>query len=134
MQWDNSENAGFTSGKPWINVNFNYSEINAVKALEDENSIFYYYKKLIQLRKTYDIFVEGDYQLLFEGDNNIFAYTRRLNHQVLLILCNFYGNEVGFKFPEEFMGEKELLICNYRNSLQDRLHPYEARIYLVRNE
>ena len=66
VQWNNKANAGFTSGTPWINVASNYKEINVENALNDKDSIFYHYQKLIQLRRNYDIITDGDYQLIWE--------------------------------------------------------------------
>lgn len=133
MQWDSSMNAGFSNGQPWIKVNPNYSEINAEKAMEDENSIFYYYKKLIELRKEYEVFVDGDFRLLFEEDKNIFAYTRTLGQQMLFVLCNFYGNECRIDLPKDILYQnKQLLISNYVDELSmESLRPYEARMYLL---
>lgn len=133
MQWDNSENAGFTDGTPWIKVNPNYGYINARKELQDKNSVFYYYKKLIWLRKNLDVFVEGKYELLFEDDSNIFSYTRTYEDTVLLVICNFYGETIQFTMPERYLGEKEVLISNYKQPLQNgQLRPYEAIMYLLK--
>lgn len=133
MQWDNTANAGFTNGKPWIRVNPNYTIINAKAQLEDENSIFNYYKKLIKLRKEYDVFVSGKFELLFEDDPSIFAYTRTTNNEVLLVICNFYENEVEFKLPKKYNKDKQLLISNYSlDNKNNILLPYEAKIYIIR--
>ena len=78
MQWDDSENAGFTTGTPWIKVNPNYLQINAKAALKDKDSVFYYYQKLIQMRKEYEIIVDGIFEGLLEDDENIYAYRRKL--------------------------------------------------------
>lgn len=78
MQWDDSENAGFTSGQPWLKVNPNYKEINVKSQLKDENSIFNYYKKLIKIRKTNPVVVHGKYELILEENKEIFAYTKNL--------------------------------------------------------
>ncbi|GBF10343.1 alpha-glucosidase [Tepidibacillus sp. HK-1] len=137
MQWDESEHAGFTTGTPWIAVNPNYKEINAKKALEDPDSIFQYYKKLIQLRKEHPIIVYGDYKLLLEDDEKIYAYTRSFGKQKLLVILNFSKDQVPFHLPEEVQfNSKELLISNYSvNEAQEikqfSLQPYEARVYLV---
>lgn len=135
MQWDDSKNAGFSTGEPWINMNPNFKEINAQEALADENSIFYYYKKLIALRKQYDIIVEGSYQLILDDHPEIFAYTRKYNDATLLVVNNFYKNEPTFTVPEELNGKSnELLVSNYsvKEKLNDsvKLRPYETRVYL----
>lgn len=128
MQWDSSENAGFTTGTPWIKTNGNYMEINAAQVLEDEDSIFYYYQKLIALRKENPVFVQGDFALLMEDDSNIFAYTREYEGTKLLVLCNFYSEEVSCELPEEF-SEAEILISNYKDSRSGVLRPYEAKMF-----
>ncbi|WDU82462.1 glycoside hydrolase family 13 protein [Caloramator sp. Dgby_cultured_2] len=134
MQWDDSENAGFTKGTPWIKVNPNYKKINVKKALEDKNSIFYYYKRLIELRKKYSVIVYGDINLLFEDDEKIFAYTRHFEGQNLLVLMNFSKDEVEINLPKELLEkDMKLLISNYdEEKLQEKMHfrPYEARVYL----
>lgn len=135
MQWDDSENAGFTSGQPWIKVNPNYKEINVKSQLKDENSIFNYYKKLIKIRKSNPVVVHGKYELVLEENKEIFAYTRTLENEMLLVMCNFTGNETQFAIERKIEFKfKELLISNYsvnENDLVDRikLKPYESRIY-----
>lgn len=130
MQWDESDNAGFTTGTPWIKVNPNYTEINAASQINNPDSIFHYYKKLIALRKEYDIFVEGEnFDLWYEYDEDIFAYTRTLGNQTLLVLCNFYGKERELEvvIPEH----AKLLIANYKEGhTVKRLRPYEAMMWL----
>ncbi len=130
MQWDDTENAGFTEGTPWIKVNSNYQEINAKSQVNDPDSIFNCYKKLIQLRKEYDIFVEGDFTLLLEEDENIFAYQRKNDKQTMLVICNFFDQTI--KMPlEEKCSDMKMLIGNY-DKIEDAsiLRPYEARIYV----
>ncbi|MFS0856273.1 glycoside hydrolase family 13 protein [Paenibacillus taichungensis] len=132
MQWDASENAGFTEGKPWILVNPNYTEINAEESIHDPDSIYHYYKTLIQLRKEHEVIIYGDYELLYPEDTNLFAYTRTLGDTKLLVLCNFYGNTVTFDIPEGFREDKTLLISNYADvHSENELRPYEARMYLL---
>ncbi|KOY14874.1 glycoside hydrolase family 13 protein [Paenibacillus xylanivorans] len=132
MQWDTSENAGFTEGKPWILVNPNYTEINAEESMNNPNSIYQYYKTLIQLRKEHEVIIYGDYELLYPEDTNLFAYTRTLGGTKLLVLCNFYGKIVPFQIPREFAGDKRLLISNYSDGVSENaLRPYEARMYLL---
>lgn len=131
MQWNSSENAGFTTGTPWINVNENYKYINAEASLEDKNSIFYYYRDLVKFRKENDIVVYGDYKLLLKDDENIFAYTRVYNGQTILVVCNFYEKEVEFNLPEDMKAnEVNMIISNYRNKHTNInsmvLKPYES--------
>ncbi|SEA83102.1 oligo-1,6-glucosidase [Pseudobutyrivibrio sp. ACV-2] len=115
MQWDDSDNAGFTAGTPWINVNPNYKTINAKAELEDENSVFNYYKKLISLRRKSewsDIIVYGTYRLLDEDDESVFAYTRQLDEKKLIVICNMTGKEVDYTIPEDVNGVKNTVISN----------------------
>ena len=132
MQWDDSENAGFTTGTPWLAVNKNYDKINAKQCLQDENSIFNHYKKLIDIRKNNDTIIYGDYKLLCEDDENIFAYVRELNGDKILVVCNFYDKDVEFKFDGDFNYSK-LLLSNYNDSSKMieklKLRPYEAVMY-----
>ncbi len=131
MQWDATENAGFTKGVPWIKVNPNYKEINAASQTEDKTSVYHYYKRLIALRKKYDVFVDGHFRMLLEEDENIFAYLREAKEQNLLVICNFYEKTI--QCPLEDLRRKgTLLITNYKGTEDDSiLRPYEARIYLL---
>ncbi len=132
IQWDSSENSGFTTGVPWINVTNNYKEINLERALEDEKSIFYYYKKLIALRKEEDIIAYGNYEILLEDDDQVYAYKRSLKNESIIVVNNFYGKECTINIEKEIgVNEKiELLISNYDYSHKDMsnivLRPYEA--------
>lgn len=131
MQWNEGRNAGFTSGTPWIKVNPNYTVINAEEQQINTDSVFRYYQRLIKLRKTYNVFTDGYYQEIFPENQEIFAYTRTTDQEKLFVICNFYGNTAAFAFPEEDCGEKELLIYNYPTMrVEDKLRPYEARMYL----
>lgn len=137
MQWDSTANAGFTNGNPWIKLNPNYKNINVKSALEDENSIFYYYQKLIKLRKKNDIIVYGDYKHISEGDTSIYAYIRTYDKQKLLVLLNFYENDASFVLPKDIYTDSyKLLISNYNSGdfalkTQQHLKSYEARVYIL---
>ena len=126
MQWTAGENAGFSTGKPWMPVNPNYTEINAETALADSNSVFYHYQKLIQLRKNYDVFSDGSFTLLCPEDEKIFAYTRDTEKEHLLVVCNFTAETLAFDAPENFRGV-EMLLSNYPEE-STSLRPYEAAI------
>ena len=133
MQWDASENAGFTTGKPWIAVNPNYKKINVADQLKREDSVFHYYQKLIRLRKENEIIVYGNYELLLPEDENIFAYIRTLDNQKLLVVCNFSKSEQKFDFSG--YENAKVLISNYnRDAREDGiLKPYEATVLLLEN-
>ena len=128
MQWDDSAQAGFTDGAPWIKVNPNYKEINAAQQLEDPNSIFYYYQKLIRLRKEKDIIVYGGFEPLYRDDEQIFAYIRRQDQEKLLTVCNFSDKNAEMEIPEEFKGAECLITNLDRTVFEGRivLKPYEA--------
>ncbi|MBS5881062.1 MAG: alpha-glucosidase [Lachnoanaerobaculum sp.] len=133
MQWDASENAGFTTGTPWIAVNPNYKKINVADQLKREDSVFHYYQNLIRLRKENEIIVYGNYELLLPEDENIFAYTRTLDNQKLLVVCNFSKSEQKFDFSG--YENAKVLISNYnRDAREDGiLKPYEATVLLLEN-
>lgn len=128
MQWDNSANAGFSEARPWIKVNPNYTEINAQEQLNRNDSVFHYYQKLIALRKQKEIIVYGNFELLLPEDEDIFMYTRVLEKEKLLVICNFSKNERVVKLPDGFEAG-DILITNYENleiSDELKLRPYEA--------
>jgi oligo-1,6-glucosidase len=135
MQWDDSEQAGFSSSDPWIAVNPNYTEINVEQALAEPNSVFHYYQRLIQLRKQHPIIVYGRYDLILEDDEQIYAFTRTWEDERLLVILNFSGNTAVFNLPAHItIGHQELLISNYKvdpaqEIKQFTLQPYEARVY-----
>ncbi|MFC7441680.1 alpha,alpha-phosphotrehalase [Laceyella putida] len=136
MQWNDSANAGFSTGTPWINPAPNYQEINVKKAMQDPHSILYHYKKLIELRKTIDVITNGNYELLLKDHPRIWAYIRSTENEALLVVNNFYGEEAEFTLPDEvnWKGWKsEVLISNYVNSPEEYKHislrPYESIVY-----
>lgn len=135
MQWDSTENAGFTTGKPWLKVNKNYKFINAEDCLQDKDSIFYHYKKLINIRKHNDTIIYGNYKLLLPEDKNVFAYSRELNGDKIVVVCNFYNKEINLNFKEDF-NNVEILLSNYKDSsilMKDlKLRQYEAIMYRVK--
>lgn len=128
MQWDDSRCAGFTTGTPWIRVNPNYPMVNVKAALEDPDSVFYYYQKLIRMRKEYEIVVDGIFRGLLNEDENIYAYERTLDGKRMLVACNFSENQV----PCDLFGQEEgeELISNYKFHKNGILQPYEARVVL----
>ncbi|MGM7703141.1 glycoside hydrolase family 13 protein [Pseudalkalibacillus sp. Hm43] len=138
VQWDNTKHAGFTDGEPWIPVNPNYKEINVEQALEDPTSIFYYYQKLISLRKENDVMVYGNYEDLSEGDERLYMYTRSLDGVTWLVVLNHSDEAHDLELPEESKGA-QLMIGNYGDTektvreLETTLQPHEARIYEYTN-
>ena len=128
MQWNEQKNAGFTTGTPWIKVNPNYVEINAEEEVKRADSVFSYYKKLIALRHQEEVIVYGHYELLLPESEELYVYTRELNEEKLLVICNFTDKEVSYAVPDEFVG-KEILISNYEEQEMKQelsLKPYEA--------
>ena len=129
VQWNDSENAGFTTGTPWIPVNPNYKTINYEAALADPNSVFYYYQKLIKLRHETPIIVYGIFKPLLEESETIYAYTRELDGQTLTVACNWTAEEQACDLFDNAEGATEL-ISNYEEHKAGVLQPYEARVIL----
>ncbi len=137
FQWNDQENAGFTSGTPWIMVNPNYREINAQEQMAREDSVFHYYQKLIRLRKENAVIVYGTYDLLLPDDPELYVYTRTLEEEKLLVICNFYGNTREYTLPEDWQPDAmECLIGNYKEVKNGRtmtIRPYEAVVFRRKN-
>lgn len=132
MQWDDSDCAGFTTGKPWLKINPNYQSVNAAEELKRDDSVFHYYQKLISLRKQLDVIVDGTYELLEQDDPDLFVYTRTLGMEKLLVVCNFAGRQRSFRVPEEFAGGEILISNNERKSAADPVvEPYESFVVRV---
>lgn len=130
MQWDDSKNAGFTTGTPWIKVNPNYVHVNAKQQVGNPDSVFSYYQKLIRLRHENEIIVYGDYELLEPENEELFIYTRTLGGERLMVLCNFTDRDV--VIPASVTGQitdAQIMICNYVGKMESLLRPYEARVY-----
>lgn len=138
VQWNASENAGFTTGTPWIAVNSNYKEVNVEQAVADPDSIFHYYKKLIKLRKENEVILYGAYDVLLDDHEQIYAYTRTLKKEKLLVILNFSDHRPEFKLPEDMIcRDVEVLISNYEQPEEPdvssiKLRPYEAVVYKYR--
>lgn len=129
MQWDENKNSGFTSGKPWFALNPNYKDINARDQIENKDSVFSYYKKLIQLRHDSDLIVYGDYELLDPEDEEVFAYKRRYNDETLLVISNFTEKELTRDYGQS---QGKQLISNYADDKNVELRPYESKVYLFK--
>ncbi len=135
MHWDDSKYAGFSEVEPWLKMNSNYPEINVEKDLAAADSVFKYYQKIISLRKKYPVFAYGEYNILLEKDQNIYAYQRLGKENNLLVLLNFSKENVTYNLEAEIEVEQaELILSNYQKDtgfgLQGTLRPYEAKIYL----
>ena len=135
MQWDATEHAGFTTGTPWLSAGATYETLNVKNALADENSVFYHYKKLIQLRKDYNIISDGRIEMILEEHPKVFAYTRQLENQTLIVLNNYYQEETTVNLSLNQYAESKILISNYEDSPtlenQMTLRPYESVAYLL---
>ncbi len=139
MQWDSAPHAGFTTGKPWIQVNSNYKEVNVQNDLQDQDSILHYYKKLIALRKHKDALIYGEYKLLLPLNPDLYVYIRTLEDEQVLIILNFFDETPTFTLPEDLKGRKpQLLLSNYEveeEGIQSfEMRPYEARIYQLKSK
>ncbi|WP_243290490.1 alpha-glucosidase [Bacillus sp. FJAT-47783] len=127
MQWSNADHAGFTTGTPWLKVNPNFPIINVENALQDENSIFYFYQRLIKLRKEMPIMTYGDFTLLLEEREDVFCYERTYENETLTVLCNFTGETVSVEGMPTC--EASLLLQNYEDVQFPTLRPYEVLVY-----
>ena len=134
--WNGEEGSGFSDVKPWIDYSPDNKFINAEDELKDPNSVFYYYQKLIRLRKENPVIVHGSYKLLDEEDSDIFSYEREYEGKKLLVVCSFAKEKVRYTLPDDYK-DAEILIGNYENVLKtdDKniiLNPYQAVVYLTK--
>ena len=126
MQWNNSKNAGFSNGTPWLPVNENYIKVNAAAEEKDPNSVLNWYKKLAKFRSKHQELIAGDYELLLPNSEEIFAFARNLNNKRMITVVNFSLNTVDL--PKEFISKKILVDSEDKIDL-NKLKPLEARIY-----
>lgn len=135
MQWDDSEEAGFTTGTPWIRKIGNYRDINVKKCLADPDSVFYYYQKLIALRHEMPVITEGRYVLVDPANDKVYAYLRKGEDESLLVVCNFTDETIEYPVGEYLEGRAgELVISNYKEAAANvsdsiKLMPYGAYVY-----
>jgi trehalose-6-phosphate hydrolase len=136
VQWNASEHAGFTTGTPWIHTAANYKEINAENAMKDSDSVFYHYQELIRLRKEYDVITNGDYELVSDDHDSVFAFARKTEHEMLLVINNFYGKDIAYSLPVGLDIDgltSSVLLSNYEDSAplakEIQLRPYESIVY-----
>jgi len=141
VQWDDSENAGFSNGEPWIKVNPNYKKINAASQQEDPASVLKYYQDIIKLRKKKDnkALIYGNYQPVLEDDKQVFSYLRKYNGEKIFVILNFFGYNWEHNLEEGIIdyNHLELIISNYEVQINKKdtnfsLRPYEARVYRVK--
>jgi alpha-glucosidase len=133
MQWSDAENAGFTTGNPWLGMNPNYKTVNVDDQLKDPNSILHFYKKMIEMKKANDIFTYGTYDLVLENHEQIYAYTRTMDDKQALIVSNLSSETSSFEFNGFPLESSKLLLNNYKVEDQEStftLKPYETRVYL----
>ena len=134
VQWDDSENAGFTTGKPWFYVNQNYKEINVAQQEQDPDSILNFYKKAIALRKELKVVRHGNYRELYRYSNKLYVYTREMEGEKILVVCSFSDKPHIFPAPTGFdFNEGLLVLNNYKEVDHHLLKPYESRVYLWRS-
>lgn len=132
MQWNDEVNAGFSEATPWLSVIDNYKTINVKNNLENENSIYYHYKKLIELRKQYEVIAEGTYEPMLPDHEAVYAYHRTLNNDVLIVLNNFYGKDTQVTLDLEDVKDYQCLLSNYEAkelTQQLTLRPYESVVF-----
>lgn len=136
MQWDDTENAGFTTGKPWMGVNPNYKDINVANQLNDPESVLNFYKKMINIKKENEIFTYGKYNLILSNHDKIYVYTRTLGDEKVVVICNLKDTDALYEYNEFDLSYDNLLLSNYDVKHHDdtamiKLKPYEARLYKV---
>ncbi|MEW8970364.1 MAG: alpha-glucosidase [Mesobacillus sp.] len=133
MQWSAADNAGFSTGKPWIGTNPNYTEVNVEAQLKDPNSILHFYKKMIEMKKANEIFTYGTYDLVLEDNEQIYAYTRTMDDKQALVISNLTNEPAAFEFNGFPLESSQLLLNNYKVEEQESLFtlkPYETRVYM----
>ena len=134
VQWTAGENAGFTTGTPWFNINDNYKEINVEAAEKDPNSILNFYRKALKFRKTHEVAIYGEYNELYKNSKKLYTYERILGGERMLIVCSFAEDGERFYAPEGYdLNKGELVLSNYGlNPVFDNsfiTRPYECRVY-----
>ncbi|MEB7755963.1 alpha-glucosidase [Staphylococcus xylosus] len=127
MQWNNQTNSGFSEHSPWFPVNPNYKTINVADQQQDPNSILNFYKSLITLKKSDDIYTYGTFDLVDKNNEQVFAYTRTLNNKKVLIVANLTNQTATFKYDNS-INQDNILLHNYKNEAIDinAIKPFEA--------
>lgn len=138
MQWSDAPQSGFTTGLPWIELAANYLDLNAAQAISDPNSIYYYYRKLNQLRKSYPVIINGEYKIYLPDDQHLYVYTRSLSGETILVINNFYATTYEFIEPVELQKYElcEYLINNYLQPPKDWrkfiMQPYQSVVLYLK--
>jgi len=131
VQWDDTENAGFTTGKPWFYVNPNYKEINVAAQEADPDSLLNFYRKAVGLRKWLAVVRQGDYQEFDRMNPNLYLYAREMKGQKILVVCSFTEKSISFRAPRGFhLNSGKWILGNYPQAYSTTLRPYETRVYL----
>ena len=131
VQWSSEENGGFTTGKPWMSVNPNYTRINVAQQEKDPDSILNFYRQAIRLRKQLSCVRWGDYREYKKHSRKVYMYSRQDPRQKLLVVCSFSNKPVRFSPPRDFyIPGARLAMCNYNSISPNTLQPYECRVYL----
>ena len=131
FQWDDSKNAGFTNGTPWLKVNPNYKKLNAASQEKDPNSTLNYFRKMVKLRKALPELVYGKYELIDKDNEKIYAYTRTLNGKKVLVLLNFSTSKSKFEIPKKAVSLNVLMNNVASLSVKNNtvtMEPYQALI------
>ncbi len=136
MQWDATENAGFSKEKPWMKVNPNYVDINAREQENNLNSILNFYKKIIRVKKENEALIYGKYNLILAHHEQIYAYTRTLRNEKFIVIANLTNKEAKYTYKRERLNYKGLIISNYsiekhEDITEILLKPFEARLYKI---
>ena len=127
MQWNNELNKGFTTGTPWLRIN--NDDITAENELKDDRSIFYTYKRLIQYRKDYDIFVDGSYNIINEDNEHLYVYERKLDDERVLVISNFSNKNVEWNLPKEYIDKDNYIILETNYTRKEILEKMELKPY-----
>ena len=127
MQWDSSEYFGFSKVKPWLNGTVDNKDRNVLDSIKDDDSLFHFYQKMIEIRKKYKVVIDGKFDLLYKHNKDLFIYTRTLDKEQLLVICSFSKQDV--KCPLSNLDDYQLLLSNYQEH-KDKLQPFECRIYI----
>ena len=131
VQWDDSENAGFSKQKPWFYVNENYKEVNVKQQESDSESVLNFYRKAIKLRKELSAVKYGNYKEYNKCSSKVYTYLREDDKQKILVVCSYYSKETSFNVPKDFdITSSKLVLTNYNNNSLV-LKPYECRVYVL---